>query len=207
MHISDGFLSPQVSIAGYAAALTGTGFACYRFDERRIPQVAVMTSLFFVASSISVPLPLGITSWHFMLNGLVGMVLGWDAVPAILLSLLLQYLLLGEGGIASLGVNTVTMAGGALVGFHVFRLRRGLKDPLKRDAFFALLASAAALVASGVLFYLAMALSDPQYRTVTLTSLGLETPLLAIEPALTASVVIFLAKVKPELLLSRETAR
>ena len=207
MHISDGFLSVQVSAAGYAAALAGAGFACRRFDERRIPQVAVMTSLFFVASSISVPLPLGITSWHFLLNGLVGMVLGWDAVPAILLSLLLQYLLLGEGGIASLGVNTVTMAGGALVAFHVFRLRRGFKDPVKRDAVFSLLASAAALLTSGILFYSAMALSDPRYRAVTLTSLGLEAPLLVIEPALTASVVTFLARVKPELLLIKEPAR
>src|SRR5262245_32690473 len=162
MHISDGILPGWEWGAGLVITGAATGLVLRRFDERRIPQVAVLSSLFFVASSIRVPVGPG--SMHLVLNGLLGVVLGWDAILAVLLSLFLQAILLAHGGLTAIGVNTVTMAGGAVAAHYAFRLRRVL-GPGERLAWaFGLLAGAVGLLVSTGLFYLALAPADPAYR-------------------------------------------
>jgi len=199
VHISEGILPSPVWAGSYAIALGVTGLALRRFDERRIPQVAVMTSIFFVASSIPVPIP-G-PSCHLLLNGLVGVVLGWSAVPAILLALLLQYLLLGEGGLSSLGANTLTMAGGAVAAYYTFRIRQLLPGRAWAGGLSGILATLAALGVSGFLYYGIMVLANPDYRLISLVYLGgFHGLLFLIEPLVTAFVVMFLVRVKPELL-------
>ena len=73
----------------------------------------MLSAVFFVASLVHIPI--GPTSVHPLLNGLMGIVLGWAAVPAILVALLLQAVFFGFGGITVLGVNVVNMAVPALV--------------------------------------------------------------------------------------------
>ena len=73
-----------MSAAGVAVGLKRT-------SNEQIPEVAILASAFFVASLIHVPL--GPTSVHLILNGLVGLILGWATFPAILVGLLLQALL------------------------------------------------------------------------------------------------------------------
>ena len=198
MHISDGILPIPVWAGSAAAAAVLTAISVRRFDERRIPQVAVLTGLFFTVSSIAIPV--GPSSWHLLLNGLVGLVLGWDCVPSILLALFFQRLLLGDGGILSLGANTLIMAGGALAGFAVFSARRLFGRRPWTAAAFGFLAGASSLVASGAIFYAVMAIADPAFRTFSLANLGLHAPLLLVEPPVTAFAAAFLLKVKPELL-------
>jgi cobalt/nickel transport system permease protein len=199
VHLSDGLLPPSLCLGGYAAAALGTGLALRRFDERRIPQIAVMTSLFFVASS-AFNVRLGQVSLHLLLNGLLGVVLGGAAVPAILLALLLQWLLLGHGGITTLGLNVVTMAGGALAGHAVFRLRPLLPRGRGLDCASGFLAAVASLVMTGLLYLLVMVLAGPRYVTPAKMDLIAHLPLLLIEPPLTGFAVGFLAQVKPELI-------
>ncbi len=123
MHISDGVLAPGILIAGYGAAAGATAYGLRGLQDRDYPLVGVMTAAFFVASLISVPVPP--TSVHLTLNSLVGIVLGRRCFPAILIALLLQAILLQQGAISTLGVNTVMMAGpGYLAGVW---LRRGLR--------------------------------------------------------------------------------
>jgi cobalt/nickel transport system permease protein len=55
-----------------------------------------------VSSLVSVPVGPG--SVHLLLNGLMGLLLGWAAVPAILVALILQAVFFGFGGILVLGV-------------------------------------------------------------------------------------------------------
>ena len=54
------------------------------------------------------------SSAHLILNGLLGVVLGWAAFPVIFVALLLQAVLFQFGGFTVLGVNTATMGLGAL---------------------------------------------------------------------------------------------
>jgi len=125
MHISDGVLAPSVLVAGYAA---GGALACvglWHIRDRDYPLVGVMTAAFFVAGLLRVPVPP--TSVHLTLNSLLGVVLGVRCFPAMLVALLLQALLLHQGGVTTLGVNLVMMAvPGYLAGQCVrWGLRRG----------------------------------------------------------------------------------
>src|SRR5207302_8986738 len=103
VHISDGVLQPTWEWAGFAVAGLLALLGAWKIRDEEIPRVALLTAAFFVASQIHVRV--GPTSVHLILNGLVGVVLGWRSALAIPVGLLLQATLLGHGGGATLGVN------------------------------------------------------------------------------------------------------
>jgi len=102
-----------VLITGATVTVGLTAVALRQLDYERIPQAAVLAAAFFVASLVSVPV--GPSSVHLLLNGLMGLLLGWAAVPALLVALLLQAVFFGYGGVAVLGVNTMNVAVPALL--------------------------------------------------------------------------------------------
>jgi cobalt/nickel transport system permease protein len=112
-HIPDGVLSAPVLVTGALVSSGLIGLALHRLREADLPQAAVLSAAFFVSSLISVPL--GPTSVHLLLNGLMGLLLGWAAMPAIFVALLLQAIFFGFGGLVVLGVNTMNLALPALV--------------------------------------------------------------------------------------------
>src|SRR5262245_60707254 len=119
VHISDGVLSPTWCAAGFVLAALLIAVENFRLpSEEEIVRVALMTSAFFVASLIHVRI--GPTSVHLLLNGLVGVVLGWRAALAIPVGLFLQAALIGHGGFTSLGVNSCVMTLPALLAWLVF---------------------------------------------------------------------------------------
>ena len=73
MHISEGVLSAPVLVAGGALAAAGVAVGLRKLDYERVPQVAMLSAAFFVASLIHVPV--GPSNVHLVLNGLVGLVL------------------------------------------------------------------------------------------------------------------------------------
>lgn len=89
--------------------------------EENIPKAALMTAAFFVATWIHIPVPP--TSVHLVLNGIMGVVLGWYAVPAIVVGLFLQVVMFQHGGLTTLGVNATMMGVPALLAFGIFQLR------------------------------------------------------------------------------------
>src|SRR5262249_35671328 len=107
VHISDGVLQASWLAGGFFLAALGLVLALWRLRDEDIPRIALLTAAFFVASSIHIRV--GPTSWHLLLNGLVGVMLGRRAGLAIALGLALQYFLLMHGGLATLGVNTCVM--------------------------------------------------------------------------------------------------
>src|SRR5512147_1701100 len=117
-HLVDGVVSTPVIMAGAALAVVGIAVGLRRIDSDRLPYCGLMSAAFFVASLVHVPL--GPSNVHLILNGLLGMVLGWAAVPAIFVGLLLQALLFGYGGITVLGVNTAIMGLPAVTCFYLF---------------------------------------------------------------------------------------
>src|SRR5205809_294545 len=107
VHISDGVLPPAWQAGGFALAVPLVAIGLWRLADEEIPRLALFTAAFFVASIIH--LRVGPTSVHLLLNGLVGVVLGWRAGLAIGVGLLLQATLIGHGGFTALGVNTCVM--------------------------------------------------------------------------------------------------
>src|SRR5271166_6044211 len=118
VHISDGVLSPSWVIGGFVLMALLMVPAMLRVRDEEIPRIALLTSAFFVASLIHVRF--GPTSVHLLLNGLVGVILGWRAGLAIPVGLALQAVLLGHGGFSTIGVNACVMTIPALLSGGLF---------------------------------------------------------------------------------------
>lgn len=201
MHISDGVLSLPTLAAGWAVTAGITAVTLRKIEGANLPKTAVMTAVFFVASLIHVPL--GPTSVHLILNGLVGVLLGSAAFPAILLGLVLQAVLFQHGGLTAIGVNAVIMGLPALAAAQIFRL--GKWPPFSgRVAVMGFVAGASATVLSGALLALFLATSGQAFLSGALLALLAHIPVMAIEGAVTAGAVSFLVRVQPELLGARK---
>ena len=197
MHISEGVLSAPVLIAGAAVAVAGISVGLRRMDNENIPKVAVLSSAFFVASLIHVPL--GPASVHLVLNGISGILLGWLSFPSIFVALTLQALLFQFGGITTLGVNTVAMALPGVICYYLFRgyVRRGNGFLSYASAF-----SCGALSVFLSCIFVAMALvsTEKSFMTVAKLIVVAHLPVMVIEGVITLFCVLFLKKVRPELL-------
>jgi len=197
MHISEGVLSTPVLVSGAALAAAGTAIGLKHLDYERIPQVAVLTSAFFIASLVHVPI--GPASVHLILNGLMGLLLGWAAFPAILVALLLQAVLFQFGGLTTLGVNTMTMSLPAVICFFAFR--SGIRSD--RAALFlisAFMCGAGAVLMGSLLVASALVFTGESFASAAKIIIIAHLPVMAIEGVITALCVKFLKKVKPEIL-------
>lgn len=197
-HIPDGALSAPVLIGGGVTSVVLLGIAIRRLDYDRIPQTAVLAAVFFVASLVHVPI--GPTSVHPLLGGLMGLVLGWAAVPAIVVALTLQAVFFGFGGLTVLGVNVFNMAAPALL--MALTLRPALQRASRPRALFAIgaTAGAGAVALTAVFVCAALALSGSEYVPalgIVAASYG---PLAIVEGAITGAAVALVRQVKPELL-------
>ena len=184
-------------IAGAAASTAAVAVALRRLDYLRIPQTAMLSAAFFVASLISVPV--GPSSVHLLLNGLMGLVLGWAAVPAVLVALVLQVAFFGYGGLLVLGVNTANIALPALVCAAL--LGRGLGSGAPgRLALRGAAAGALGVMLTGLLVSLSIGLSGAAMLPAAKVILATYLPLLLVEAAVTGAAVGFVGRVAPELL-------
>jgi cobalt/nickel transport system permease protein len=197
MHISEGFLSPQVLAAGWVAAGVGTAIGLKKLELDKIVRVAVFSSVFFLASLINVSI--GPSSTHLSLIAPMGLVLGWSVFPAVLVTLLLQAVLLQFGGLLVLGVNTVDMALPGLIVYLLFSsaIRRG-NPVLAAASSFAAGFLAVILGALGVGAFLS--LSDPDMTGAAKVLFAAHLPLALIEGTVTFFMVGFLRKSAPDIL-------
>ncbi len=195
MHISEGVLSPAVLVGGACLTVLGTAIGLRKLDNENLVTVAILASAFFVASLIHVPI--GPSSAHLILNGLLGVILGWAAFPAILVALTLQALLFQFGGLTTLGVNTLDMALPPVICYYLFRPL--LLRTTSHRAIAAFACGAVAVALSAVLTATMLALSGDAFFPVAQLLLLGSIPVMGIEGAVTAGIVSFLFKVRPEL--------
>ncbi len=196
-HIPDGVATIPVLAAGAVITAGGLALGLRALTPERMPRVAVLSAVFFVASLIH--LPAGPASVHLILNGLMGAVLGVAAYPAIVVALLLQAVLFGFGGLVVLGLNAADMGVPAILAGLAFRaLWR--RDAPRRTAILGALCGGGAVVLTSLMLAAALALSGreflPAAQVVLLTAL----PVVAVEAAFTAAALGLIARVKPELL-------
>lgn len=202
MHLHEAVLagSPQgiaVLCVGAVGAAIGTALGLRAMDYEHVPRVAVVSSAFFAVSLIHVPL--GVTSVHLVFNGLVGLVLGWAAFPAFLIALLLQAVLFGHGGLLAIGVNTLTMAFPAVVCYYLFR--RVVVCQRQVPAFLAgWAAGAVGMLGAAFLVASALWIAGEAFELAAKAVFGFHVVVAVVEGLVSASVVAFLRKVRPELL-------
>ena len=195
MHISEGVLSGQVMAVGGALAFVGTAVGLKKIDYDRMVHVAILSSAFFVASLIHVNL--GPSSVHLILNGIVGLLLGWAAFPAILSALLLQAILFQYGGITALGVNTVIMALPAVICFYLVGPLPGRSPRYTFTAAFLAGFGSVGLAALGL--GAALYFTEKNFLEVSMLVMTANLPVMIIEGIVTGFCVTFLLKVYPEI--------
>lgn len=201
MHIADGIVSIPVLTSSTILAISGVAIGLKKMEPEQIPQVAVLSATFFVASLIHIPVGPG--QVHLVLNGLTGLILGWAAFPAILIALLLQSLLFGYGGITVLGVNTVNMALPAVFCHYVFLQLINKKE--SRHMVFAsgFAVGSFSIILSATLIAATLYLSNEEFIGVIYAITAAHLPIILVEGILTGAAVLFLKKVNPQILLSR----
>ena len=203
MHISEGVLSAPVLAAGFVLGAGGVAIGLKSMDQERLPEVAVLSSVFFVASLIHVPV--GPSAVHLMLPGVCGLVLGWAAFPAIFIGLTLQAVLFQYGGLTVLGANTFNMAFPAVVlGLILGRVVGSDSAPVRWVAEF--VCGAAAMLFSAILVGLCLILSNKAFGWAAFAVVAAHVPVMIIEGFITVFVIEFLRKVKPEILPSTAIA-
>jgi cobalt/nickel transport system permease protein len=203
MHISDGVLPPFVTIAGFAASAAIAAWSARKTHPEDFPKVAVVTSAFFVASLVHVPI--GPTSVHLLIPGLVGILLGNSAFLSIALGLVLQSLLFQFGGITALGANACMMGIPALMAGWIFPLLKG--NTLARHVVAGAVAGGLGVVLAVLILALLLLSGGEDFLGVAKLAMAAHLPVLGIESAISAFTVSFLYKVKPDLLHSSSTPR
>jgi cobalt/nickel transport system permease protein len=202
-HIADGVLSVPVLVGGGVIAAGGLAISLRQLTEDTIPRTAILSAAFFTSSLLVIPV--GPSSVHLLLSGLMGLVLGTPTIPAVAVALVLQALLFGFGGLTSLGVNIVNIAlPGVLFG--------ALFAPFLRTAgpaqagMLAGVCAALSVLLTGIGVGVALALSSSEFVPSAKIILVTYIPLMIGEALITGFAVAFLKRVKPELLQLRGAA-
>ena len=143
VHLADGVLP-----LGQALAWNGVALASVAFCLKQVSRVhgqepfvktiaALMGAVLFVLSGLPIPVPFVGTTSHPTGMGIVSLLVGpYIAVLVTLVALVLQALLLGHGGISTLGANLFSMGVlGSMAALMSFRLVRGLGGSQTAAAF------------------------------------------------------------------------
>ena len=228
MHISDGILPTWVLIAGWIISITlmvaSIAYSKKKMNiNEKIPQVAVVTAALFVACLLKIPMPP--SSLHLMLAGLAGILLGPLSFVCIFISLLLQAILFQFGGVTVLGVNSLLMGVPGLAGWLIFKALSKTKLPFAASgALTSVIAVTITTILLGIVFYVSGVnfgsltamlervdgipilsnISDfltayPAMLTFFMIFL-MNVPLMIAEGIISAFILPFIEKIKPEIL-------
>ncbi|MFT3874782.1 MAG: energy-coupling factor ABC transporter permease [Nocardioides sp.] len=131
MHVPDGFLNIPTSVTTGVIAAAGVGLALRgarrELDDRTAPMAGLVAAFIFAGQMINFPVAGG-TSGHLLGGALAAVLVGpWTGVLCLSVVLLVQGLVMADGGLTALGTN-ITLMGlvGVGVGWLVFRLVRGV---------------------------------------------------------------------------------
>jgi cobalt/nickel transport system permease protein len=137
MHIPDGYISPHTSAVFYilSAPLWWLSLRTIRIrlKQRHIPLLAILSAFSFLVMMFNIPLPGGSTG-HAVGGVLIAILVGpWPALIAVTLTLVIQALFFGDGGILALGANAFNLGFiMPVTGYLVFRVLAGGAHPSSR---------------------------------------------------------------------------
>jgi cobalt/nickel transport system permease protein len=203
VHIADGILAPIWLNAGLGVMVFMLLVGCWNLTEEKIARTGVFTAVLFIASLIHPPIPAA--KVHLLLNGLAGILLGRQVGLAVPIALILQALLFSHGGLYSIGVNCTTIGVPALIVavlYAVLRRTLGLNQRWKRYLIGGGLGGLGVIMTLA-LYYLVLrfgSIEGEDLQALANIAFVLHIPVLVIEIIISALLVDFLYKIKPELL-------
>jgi cobalt/nickel transport system permease protein len=212
MHIPDGFVDLKTAVATGVLSAGGLAGAIYGvkryFKARVIAMMGVMSALIFALQMINFTIPGG-TSGHLLGGALAAIVLGPHAGAIVIaVVLIVQALIFMDGGIVALGSNIFNMAIiGVYVSFAIYWLLQRISK--KRWVFFSAVAIASwiSVIIASLFAALELGISGTYAMGITIKAmLGVHAVIGLGEAAITLAVIVFVYRIRPELILSREGA-
>ncbi len=198
MHIADGVLTFEATAIVSAVSAVALFKAMKELKNEDISLTAVASAMFFIASFIHIPF--GVTQIHLILLGVIGILISWSSFVAVFVALLLQALLLGYGGITSLGVNLFIMAAPAVIVYYINKNQLFLKINEKIRFF-----SIGFLGAFFATLFLVLILyfSKPEYEWASYSIFTVNLFTMTIEGFVSMFLLLFIKKVYPKILENR----
>jgi len=208
MHVPDGFLDAPTSVATGVVAVAGISIALRRarreLDDRTAPMAGLVATFVFAAQMINFPVGAG-TSGHLMGGALAAVLVGpWTAVLCLAVVLVVQALLMADGGVTALGTN-ITLIGivTVVVGWGVFvLLRRVLPSRIELVAPAAAVGALVSVPLAALVFTVLFAIGGNvpvDIGAVTTAMLGWHTVIGIGEAAVTGLVVASVVTSRPDL--------
>ncbi len=113
LHLPDGFLAPALACLGWLLVAAPLAWSLRAAEgeelEQTLPQMGLLAAFLAVAQTIMVPIPAG-TSAHFQGSALLALTLGPARALVVMTAVLgVQAVVLGDGGLLSLGWNLFNM--------------------------------------------------------------------------------------------------
>ncbi len=208
MHIPDGFVDAQVSLAFGAVAVGGVAL-CLRgarneLDERTAPMAGLTAAFIFAVQALNFPVAAG-TSGHLLGGALAAILVGpWTGALCVTVVLMVQGLFFADGGLSALGLNVTNMAlTTALVGWLTFRAVRFVAPRTKAGVVAAsFVAALLSVPAAALMFVLEFALggtADVSIGAVFTAMVGVHVLIGLGEAFITAFTVASVLAVRPDL--------
>jgi cobalt/nickel transport system permease protein len=208
IHLTDGAFTLFWVIVWWALALLIIGSALYLIrrqriaDNRRITIAAFCVAAAFVLSQVELPLAGGV---HISLTPLIGILTG--PVIGVLIVFVINILdaAIGHGGWGMIGANTLVGLSEVLVAYGIWR---GLKPFIMNVFVRAVMATLCGLIIGNFVMMGIIALSGIQGVSLSpeeiLTGLfiiaSVNTAVAVIEALITGLVVVYIGKMRPDLL-------
>jgi cobalt/nickel transport system permease protein len=209
MHMADALLSPAVGAAMWVVSAGCIGYSCKKVreeaDDRKVPLMGVLGAFIFAAQMINFSIPGTGSSGHLGGGMILSILLGPYAAFLVMSSVLVvQSLFFADGGLLALGCNIFNMGVfSCFVAYPlVYRLIAGSGGSRTRLFFGATLAGIVALLFGAfavVLETAASGIADLPFRTFVFLMLPIHFAIGLVEGIVTAAVVSFIFKARPEL--------
>lgn len=219
MHIPDGLLDPITTVVLWIVTIVfmivGFKKISKSFEEEEseklIPYIGVLAATLFAFQFVNFPVPGG-TSGHLVGGTLVGVILGpWAAVIVIFMILVVQSLF-GDGGITAIGANTFNMGViGGIVGFYIVKaiiliLNKTNMDKEKKVTIATAIGSYIAILLAALMAGIEVGIGGAIPMEIIVPTMIFWHIFIGIgEAIISALIVYFIYKVKPEFITTEET--
>jgi len=211
MHMADALLSPAVGMVMNAVSATAIGVSAARlrkqgFSEKTVPVMGVAAAVAFAGQMVNFAIPLTGSSGHIvggvMLAGLLGGVPAFLAMAAVLI---IQCLFFADGGLLALGCNIFNMGFIPCLIIYplVFKPLLGSVIGYRRLTVASLVSSTAAIELAALAVVIQTMLSGISalpFSTFALLMLPIHLAIGLVEGAVTAGVLCFVYRMRPELI-------
>ena len=208
MHIPDGFINAPTSLAAGAVAAGGVGVSLRRaaqtLQERQAPLAGLVAAYIFAVQMLNFPVAAG-TSGHLLGGVLAAVLVGpWAGCLCVAVVLVVQSLLIADGGLTALGLNITNMAVvGVFGGWAIFwLLRRALPATRTSVVVSSGIAAGISVVLAAAAFVVEYAIGGAGHApvgTVLAAMVGVHTLIGIGEGVITALTVGVVLGVRPDL--------